>query len=56
MAGKLWEWFKMSVVLAAIVFVWLGVEYGDNCTRYRAPWCDFLDEAFSLLPAELVIR
>ena len=49
-ASRLREWLKMGLIIAVVVFVMLGLEYDDNCTRYRAPWCDFLDAVADLIP------
>lgn len=40
---------KTTAIVATIVYLGLAVEYGDNCTRYRAPWCGFLDASFALV-------
>ena len=45
----LWQWAKNAVIFAAMVFGLLVVEYGDNCTSYRASWCDFLDASFAMV-------
>ena len=48
--ARVLDWFKTGVTLTALAYAWLMIEYGDNCTRYRAPWCDFLDASVAWVP------
>lgn len=50
MTARLWDWTKSALVIAVLTFVMLVIEYGDNCTGNRAPWCDFLDAVASYIP------
>lgn len=50
--ARAWEHIKLGLLLVAVIYVWLMIEYDDNCTRYRAPWCGFLDYTVSWLPPE----
>jgi len=47
--SRLWHWTKTGLLLSVIVYLTLVIEYGDNCARDRAPWCDFLDASFALV-------
>ena len=44
------EYAKSAALLAVMIYLMLMVEYTDNCTRYRAFWCDFLDLTMSWVP------